>query len=275
MSLHIDHLVLAVPGPDAAAAELEERLGLRATGGGRHDRLGTFNRIVWLGDSYLELIGVFDRALAERSWIGRPALRALERGGGLATWAIATNSMDAAVVAGMLAGLAVEGPIDGERARPDGRLVRWRLATLGPLGPGEPPFLIEHDPTAAEWTPEERVERQNQGHPIGGAVRLAFLDLNVPDPGGFAASLRGPLGSTFDDDIGTLTTGVDGQRLRLSAGNAEPLVGLEVSVAIRAREVEWLGCRFVLWGSDPPGDGEAVNRCAKRARVSCLDLGRP
>ena len=260
MSLRIDHLVLAVPDPAVAADEMEERLGLRATAGGRHDRLGTFNRLVWLGDSYLELIGVLDPERAARSWIGRPTLRALERGGGLATWAIATDSIDAAVVAGMLAGLAVEGPVDGERARPDGRLVRWRLATLGPLGPDEPPFLIEHDTTAAEWTPEERRERQTQTHPIGDAVRLAFLDLNVPDPRAFAASLQGPLGSMFDDDIGTLTAGLDRQRLRLSAGGAEPLIGLVVSSPIRAREVEWLGCRFVIWGSEEVRGGTAGDR---------------
>ena len=70
--LGIDHVVLAVDDPDAAAAELEAKLGLAATGGGRHEALGTFNRLVWLGDSYLELIGVFDRELAARE-LARPA----------------------------------------------------------------------------------------------------------------------------------------------------------------------------------------------------------
>src|SRR5512135_881340 len=77
----IDHLVIACPDVDAAAAELEATLGLRATGGGRHERLGTENRIVWLGDAYLELIGVVEPTLAATSWIGAPTLRALEAGG--------------------------------------------------------------------------------------------------------------------------------------------------------------------------------------------------
>ena len=63
-------------------------------GGGRHETLGTFNRLVWLGDTYLELIGVFDRAIAERSWVGAPTVRALDAGGGLATWAVATDDID-------------------------------------------------------------------------------------------------------------------------------------------------------------------------------------
>jgi len=80
--------------PDDAAAQLEAELGLVATGGGRHDVLGTFNRLVWLCDAYLELISVFNRAIAERSWLGPPVLRTLDGGGGLATWAIATDALE-------------------------------------------------------------------------------------------------------------------------------------------------------------------------------------
>ena len=77
MLLGIDHVVLAADDPEAAAAELETRLGLVASGGGRHEALGTFNWLVWLGDAYLELLGVFDRELAAGSWLGRPALDSL------------------------------------------------------------------------------------------------------------------------------------------------------------------------------------------------------
>ena len=41
----IDHVVIAVADPDATAAELTETVGLSFTGGGRHEGLGTFNRI--------------------------------------------------------------------------------------------------------------------------------------------------------------------------------------------------------------------------------------
>ena len=82
MILGIDHVVLAAADVDAAAGELEAKLGLAATGGGRHDALGTLNRLVWLGDAYLELVGVFDRELAGTSWLGQPVLESLDRGGG-------------------------------------------------------------------------------------------------------------------------------------------------------------------------------------------------
>ncbi|HEX5013570.1 MAG TPA: VOC family protein, partial [Candidatus Limnocylindrales bacterium] len=94
MLLGIDHIVLAVEDPDATAAALEAEVGLVAGGGGRHDALGTFNRLVWLGDSYLELIGVFDVAVAARGWLGPAVLATIERGGGLATWAVAVDDLD-------------------------------------------------------------------------------------------------------------------------------------------------------------------------------------
>jgi hypothetical protein len=196
--LGIDHLVLAVDDPDAVAESFEADLGLATNGGGRHEALGTFNRLVWLGDSYLELIGVFDRSLAAESWIGRPALAALERGGGLATWAIAVDDLD-----GQLrwvppdAGLV--GPLDGERRRPDGRVVRWRLAHPPAISPTAP-FLIEHDTTGAEWSPAERAERAAQQHPIGGPVRLVSLDVETGGGPRAAAALRSLAGATVAPD---------------------------------------------------------------------------
>src|SRR2546425_8217492 len=90
MLLGIDHLAIAVADPDDAATRLERDLGLAATGGGRHDALGTLNRLVWLGDTYLELIGVFERALAERSWLRGPAVRVPHHGGRVGTLGLTT-----------------------------------------------------------------------------------------------------------------------------------------------------------------------------------------
>ena len=59
--------------------------------------------------------------------------------------------------------------------RPDGRVVRWRLSAGPRLDPDRPPFLIEHDTTAAEWTPDERAAR------AAGPARLTVLELLVDD----------------------------------------------------------------------------------------------
>jgi hypothetical protein len=196
--LGIDHVVLAVDDPDATAAQLETELGLRATGGGRHEALGTFNRLIWLGDSYLELVGVFDRGLAAESWLGRPVLRSLDHGGGLVTWAIAVDDLDGQLRWAPGDGRFV-GPIVGERRRPDERVVRWRLAYPPDLGPALP-FVIEHDLTGAEWTPDERSARATEAHPVGSRVRLVGLELIVESPPGAAGRIRSLLATSVGPD---------------------------------------------------------------------------
>ena len=109
MLLGIDHLVIAVHDPDASAAALEADLGIAFTGGGRHEAWGTFNRLAFLGDTYVELIGVFDRALVASSGtaVGRAALAVLDAGAeGLATFALATDDIAGDVARLQAAGLA-------------------------------------------------------------------------------------------------------------------------------------------------------------------------
>jgi glyoxalase-like protein len=197
MLVGIDHIVLACADPDATAAVLESRLGLTATGGGRHDALGTLNRLIWLGDSYLELVGVFDQDVASGSWLGRPVLAALDGGeGGLATWAIAVDDLDETLRwAPRDAGLL--GPADGERRRQDGRVVRWRLARPDELTPTTP-FLIEHDREAAEWSVAERAERAHEQHPFGGRARLAGLEIEAASPAAAAGRLRSLLAASVE-----------------------------------------------------------------------------
>jgi hypothetical protein len=258
MLLGIDHVVIACADPDAAAAELERELGLRAGGGGRHEALGTFNRLVWFGDTYLELIGVFDRELAERSWIGAPTVRALDAGGGLATWAAATDDIDGDVARLNAGGAGLTDPIAGERTRPDGRVVRWRLSVPRELGPQRPPFLIEHDATAAEWSPEERAARASEVHPSGAAVRLTTLELPTTDaPGTIAGLMRtvriGPFRPSLAGS-GARDALVGGQTLRLRPQRGLPssdpwpvaTIQLIADGSTEPRDAELLGCRFVV-----------------------------
>ena len=50
--LGIDHAVIAVDDPDAPRPRWRPTWAWPAGGGGRHEALGTFNRLVWLGDSF-------------------------------------------------------------------------------------------------------------------------------------------------------------------------------------------------------------------------------
>jgi hypothetical protein len=122
--LRLDHVVYAVPDLDEAAVRLRERFGLDSTEGGRHERWGTANRIVPLGDQYLELVAAVDAPMAAETAFGRGVLERAAAGGGWFTIAAVADDLDA--VATRL-GLEVG---SGSRTRPDGQTVRWRMAGL-------------------------------------------------------------------------------------------------------------------------------------------------
>ena len=199
----IDHVVVAVRSVEAAAAVLERELGIAFTGGGRHDAWGTWNRLAFFGDTYLELIGVFDADLvrsAEGNAVSRATLDRLDAGEeGLVTYAVATDAIAKDVGRLRDEGSAIGLPVAGSRTRPDGEVVRWWTAVPPSLGPDRPPFLIEHELVGAEWGAAARAARSTFGHPDGGAIRLATLELPVGDPGAVADRYGRDVGIAFSE----------------------------------------------------------------------------
>jgi Glyoxalase-like domain len=139
--MRIDHVIFAAPDLDAAAARLESEHGLRAEGGGRHEGIGTHNRIVPLGGGYIELLAVADAEEAAASELGRLLAARIERaGGGPMGWAVAVEDIE-----------------------PVARLLGTEVSTIGRQGMtarltgvaeamAEPflPFFIERDPGVAD-----------------------------------------------------------------------------------------------------------------------------
>ena len=92
--MRIDHVIYATADLDAAAARVEAELGLVAVAGGRHEGLGTHNRIVPLGRGYLELLAVADPEEAASSELGRAVhARIAAEGDGLLGWAVAVDDV--------------------------------------------------------------------------------------------------------------------------------------------------------------------------------------
>lgn len=54
--LTLDHLVVPALTLDEGVAHVEAALGVRMQGGGQHGKMGTHNRLLHLGDIYLEVI---------------------------------------------------------------------------------------------------------------------------------------------------------------------------------------------------------------------------
>lgn len=130
----IDHVVYVVRDPVEAAHELFERHGLGAERGDYHTFSGTRNWSVPLTPpTYLELLSIEDRSVAETSAVGRQVIAREEAGGGLAAWAVLVD--DVTVVSKRL-GIDI---FDYTIVDANGTLRGWRSVS----GPSHLPFFID------------------------------------------------------------------------------------------------------------------------------------
>jgi len=180
MSVAVDHLLVATADLDAAA-DAAEGLGLPVAAGGRHPGWGTANRIVPLGDAYLELVAVVDPAEAATSGFGSWVAAAPP---GPMGWAVRPG--DLATTAGRL-GLD---RVPGSRAAADGRTLRWRTAGVERAAM-EPflPFFIAWEPgtpfpgAAGAGIEVERVDLRGDADRLAAWLSGAVLPLRVrPGP---------------------------------------------------------------------------------------------
>ncbi len=257
MLVGIDHLIVAVADLDAAAARLEAALGLTVGEGGRHPGWGTRNRLAWWSDSYLELVTVEDEPAAAASWFGAAVLAALvgEAGGtggaagDAAPVGLALASDDLATDAAVTRSAEIT---QGQRTRPDGRIVRWRIARPGSSGSGPGPwptaFMIEHDRAAAEWTDGDRAARARAVHPLGTPVLLRSASLAVPSVPVAVGRLGREFALLFRPSLsggGARDTSVGAQTLRIvRARSDQPLMTIDLRGGRVARELDLLGCRW-------------------------------
>lgn len=257
MLVGIDHLVVAVPDLDEASELLTVGLGIEVGGGGVHPSLGTANRLAWFGDAYLELLAIADTDVAATSWLGAPALRQLagQPSGTFVTFALVSDHLAADVAGAVAIGSPLLGPLPGERRRPDGEVVRWSLAVPPVIGPDCPPFLIEHDPSGAEWRASDREARRAAVHPLGGPVRLSSLTIDVADPPAVVAAYRSTLGlpprsfggGAIRSGVRSVTLGSQRIVLRRAAGVPGPPVQIDLTtVGGRGGSIDLFGCRFVV-----------------------------
>jgi Glyoxalase-like domain len=174
----VDHLVYATADLESTVADLERRLGVRASPGGRHPGRGTRNALLAIGArSYLEIVGPDpeqDRPSTPR-WFGIDSLGHPR----LVTWAARSTDLRQVVRNAARGGLKL-GPITaGSRQRPDGIQLHWQFTEPGSLQEdGILPFFID-------W--------QSSPHPAAMAatgVTLTAFFAEHPDPQRILRQLR-------------------------------------------------------------------------------------
>jgi len=136
METVVDHVIICVPDLESSVDDFEERYGVSSVAGGRHRGHGTANRLVPLGDTYLELAAVVDPDEAARSAFGE-WVASRSRHPGAHGLAVRADDFDA-----VCTGLGLE-PLAMSRPAVDGEELRWRVAGMEQLVTAGLPFFIE------------------------------------------------------------------------------------------------------------------------------------
>ena len=142
----IDHFIIGVRNLEKAATQFSQKLGLAVSGGGIHPTGGTANRIIVIGDTYLELIAIDNSAEAQQSMLDRLAIHE-----GYLNFALASNDIEADSKAMISRGVTILGPTPGSLRAADGHTRGWsRVDIERPDLAQRYPFIIQHDSIGEE-----------------------------------------------------------------------------------------------------------------------------
>jgi hypothetical protein len=177
--LRLDHLAIVAGRLEDGVAEVERSLGVTMAGGGKHPLMGTHNRLLGLGDLYLEVIAIDPDAPAPTRprWFDMDRFRGPPR---LTNWVVGCDDLDAEVALGP-EGIGL--PMALQRGD-----YRWQMAVpddgLLPFD-GAFPALIQWEGNAhpARALPDHglRLTRLEIAHPQAPALRAALVG-RLEDP---------------------------------------------------------------------------------------------
>jgi hypothetical protein len=140
MQTGLDHIILGINDLNRGIAWVEQRTGVRAIFGGVHPGRGTCNALLSLGSNcYLEIIAP-DPQQSAPTWFSQILNMPEPR---LIAWAVHTSDLTALAQTANAAGFPIDGPHDGARTRPDGKVLSWKLFHLWDNRGGLLPFFIE------------------------------------------------------------------------------------------------------------------------------------
>ena len=170
----LDHIIIGVHDLAQAEAIFRQNLGLAVSGGGIHPSGGTANRIIVIGDTYLELITVNNRAEAQQSILNR-----LAKGDGYLNFVLSSDNIEADSAAITKRGVSIIGPDAGQLRSPDGKVRGWSRTNIErPDLTQHYPFIISHDSTGEERRSRLAGWTEPPTHPLG-AVKVLSTTIAV------------------------------------------------------------------------------------------------
>jgi hypothetical protein len=171
--LALDHIAVSAETLEAGTDWVEMALGVPLTGGGKHPHMGTHNRLLSLGDLYLEVIAI-DPAAPKPGfprWFDLDHFRGPPR---LTNWICRTDDLDVALTT------TPEGSgIATDLQRGD---YRWRFAVPAS---GKLPY-DDCFPALIQWQGDLHPARSLRDH----GIRLTRLEITHPQAPGLQAALR-------------------------------------------------------------------------------------
>jgi hypothetical protein len=189
MTLTIDHLAVSALTLDEGVAVVEAALGLPLSAGGLHPHMSTHNRLLGLGEVYLEVIAADPSAPAPAwpRWFDLDNFTGAPR---LTNWICACDDLEAALA---VAPEGVGAAVDLQRGD-----LRWRMAVPGdgklPFDGCFPALIQWQGPHPAARLPDHgaRLLRLEVAHPEAVVLRsvLALADPRVVIVPGAQKALR-------------------------------------------------------------------------------------
>jgi hypothetical protein len=136
----LDHIILGCNDLDLGMDLVEQNTGVRPAIGGVHPGRGTQNALLSLGERrYLEIIAPDP---AQQKITHFPQIRQM-KDPRLIGWAVHPPDISATAKLLLDHQVAFQGPDDGSRKRPDGRVLHWKTINLADDRHGILPFFIE------------------------------------------------------------------------------------------------------------------------------------
>jgi hypothetical protein len=174
MTLALDHIAVSAATLDEGADWIEMALGVPLAGGGKHSHMGTHNRLLSLGDLYLEVIAIDPAAPkpGHARWFDLDRFSGPPR---LTNWICRTDNLDAA-----LASAPKDTGTATNLSRGD---YHWRFAIPAT---GRLPF-DDCFPALIQWQGDLHPAKSLRDH----GIRLTRLEITHPQAPALQAALKG------------------------------------------------------------------------------------